>query len=140
MTVPAEYESASQDFERLLLDARDEAGLTTTNQSYTMVQGVLQVFRSRLSPSEAIRFANALPPLTCALFVTDWDLDEPVRSFGDRAAMTAEVHTVRPEHNFAPATAIHDVAVALRKQFVDSEEFEAVLVSLPPGATDFWSV
>jgi len=48
MPVPAEYQRATDDFYQLLKDARDSADLTTTNQSYTMVQGVFQVFRRRL--------------------------------------------------------------------------------------------
>ena len=56
MPVPAEYQRATDDFCKLLTDARDSAGLTTTNQAYTMVQGVLQVFRRRLELNEAIRF------------------------------------------------------------------------------------
>ena len=56
MPVPAEYQRATDDFYKLLTDARDSAGLTTTNQAYTMVQGVLQVFRRRLELNEAIRF------------------------------------------------------------------------------------
>lgn len=56
MPVPAEYQRATDDFYKLLTDARDSAGLTTTNQAYTMVQGVLQAFRRRLEVNEAIRF------------------------------------------------------------------------------------
>jgi hypothetical protein len=60
MPVPAEYQRATDDFYKLLTDARDSAGLTTTNQAYTMVQGVLRVFRRRLDVSEAIRFLSVL--------------------------------------------------------------------------------
>lgn len=48
MPVPTEYQRATDDFYQLLMDARDAAGLVTTNQAYTMVQGVFQVFRRRL--------------------------------------------------------------------------------------------
>lgn len=60
---------------RFLLDARDTAGLGSTHQAYTMVQGVLQTFRRRLEISEAIRFAGVLPPVLRAIFVADWDQD-----------------------------------------------------------------
>jgi uncharacterized protein (DUF2267 family) len=69
MPVPAEYQRATDDFYKLLTDARDSAGLTTTNQAYTMVQGVLQVFRRRLEVNEAIRFLSVLPAGMRALFV-----------------------------------------------------------------------
>lgn len=52
MTVPMELQQASKDFEKFLIDARDSSGLTTRNQTYTMVQGVLQTFRRRLDVRE----------------------------------------------------------------------------------------
>ena len=137
MPVPPEYQRASDHFFAFLADARDEASLETTNQSYTMVQGVLQTFRRRLSLADAIRFTGVLPAVVRALFVADWDPDEPQRPFGDRASMTAEVQALRPNHNFAPDTAIRDVAAALRKH-VDAPAFEALLATLPEGATEFW--
>lgn len=137
MPVPPQYQRASDDFFAFLVDARDEASLQTTNQAYTMVQGVLQTFRRRLSLPDAIRFAGVLPAGVRALFVADWDPDEPPRPFGDRAAMTAEVQALRPNHNFAPDTAIRDVAAALRRH-VDTPSFEALLATLPAGAAEFW--
>lgn len=53
--------------------------------------------------------------------------------------MTREVQSLRRDHNFAPETAIRDVAVALRNN-VDRKAFDQALASLPPGATEFWSV
>lgn len=137
MPVPPEYQRASDHFFAFLADARDEAGLSTVNQAYTMVQGVLQTFRRRLSLADAIRFTGVLPAGVRALFVADWDPDEPQRPFGDRAAMAAEVQALRPNHNFAPDTAIRDVAAALRKH-VDAPSFDALLAALPAGPVEFW--
>jgi uncharacterized protein (DUF2267 family) len=103
-----------------------------------MTQGVLQAFRRRLSVKDAVDFANVLPVCLRALFVTDWDLDEPVKGFGERGAMTEEVRSLRAEHNFSPDTAIRDVARALRRH-VDEDKFDQVLSRLPPGAIEFWN-
>ena len=137
MPVPVEYKRASMTFEQFMLDARDLSGLATTHQTYTMVQGVFQTFRRRLDVREAIRFANVLPPVLRALFVADWDLDEPRRPFADRAILTREVQSLRPDHNFAPPSSIHDVAAALRKN-IDQAALDRVLARLPTGAQDFW--
>jgi len=137
MPVPPQYQRATDDFFAFLAEARDQAGLSTVNQSYTMVQGVLQTFRRRLSLADAIRFAGVLPAVVRAVFVADWDPDEARQPFGDRAAMTAEVLALRPNHNFSPDTAIRDVAAALRRH-VDVPAFEAMLASLPEGAAEFW--
>lgn len=137
MTIPLELQRAQAEFEEFLADARDISGLATRNQTYTMVQGVLQAFRRRLELRDAIRFASALPPLLRAAFVADWDPEEARRPFGDRAAMTREVQDLRRDHNLAPDTAIGDVAAALRRH-VDGAAFDAVLATLPHGAADFW--
>ena len=139
MPVPSEYQRATDDFYKLLTDVRDSAGLTTTNQAYTVLQGVFQVFRRRLDLKDAVRFLSVLPVGARALFVADWDADEPRRDFEDRSLMTREVQALRAEHNYAPETAIRDVAVALRRN-VDQTAFESVFPMLPRGATEFWQV
>lgn len=139
MPVPAEYERASAQFYEYLVDARDTAGLWSTHVTYTMTQGVFQVFRRRLSPQDAIAFANVLPICLRALFVTDWNLDEERKDFEDRETMTNEVKLLRPEHNFSTDTAIRDVAQALRRH-VDEAAFDAILARLPDGAVEFWAV
>ena len=137
MPVPSEYQRASQDFTKFLLDAREVSGLTTTHQVYTMVQGVLQVFRRRLDVKDAVLFANVLPPVLRAIFVADWDTDEPKHQFEDRAVMTKEVQALRADHNFATETAIRDVAIALRRN-VNEAALDLVLARLPEGAVQFW--
>ncbi|WP_034854727.1 DUF2267 domain-containing protein [Sinorhizobium sojae] len=132
-----EYRKASADFERFILDARDIAALQTTNQAYTMVQAVLQTFRRRLEMSDALLFANALPPVLRAIFIDDWDLEEPIVPFSGRLAMTREVQAFRGDHNVSPDTAIADVAAALRRN-VDEAVLDRALARLPEGAVDFW--
>lgn len=137
MPVPVEYQRATDFFYKFLEDARDASGLVTTHQAYTMVQGVLQTFRRRLSLSDAIRFASILPAAVRGLFVADWDVTEPIKQFEDRVSMTKEIQSLRSDHNFSPDSAIRAVAVALRKN-VDEAAFERVLASLPSGAFEFW--
>ena len=137
MTIPSEYQRASVEFERFIVDARDIAGLNTTNMAWSMVVGVLFTFRRRITVVEVLRFAAVLPPILRAIFVSKWDPEEPPCSFGTREAMTREVQSLRSEHNFAPNSAIHSVALALRRH-VDVEEFESVVGTMPVGAADYW--
>jgi len=55
------------------------------------------------------------------------------------AIMTKEVQGLRSEHNFAPETAIRDVAIALRRN-LDQAVFDRVLATVPQGATQFWQL
>lgn len=135
--MPPEYRRASEHFLEFLVDARDTAALQTTHQAYTMVQGVLRTFRRRLDLDDAIRFADVLPPVLRAIFVADWDPDEPRRPFENRESMVREVQALRPHHNYAPDSAIRYVARALRRH-VDERRLDRVLATLPEGAERFW--
>jgi len=139
MPIPSAYQRASLDFDKFMVDARDIAGLATTNMAWNMVVGVLHTFRRRLNVKEAVRFADVLPPVLRAIFVADWNTDEPSLPFDERSAMTREVQSLRAAHNFAPDTAIHDVAMALRRN-INEEDLDRVLAGLPQGAADFWRV
>lgn len=135
---PAEYQRATDDFYDYLQTVRDIALFTDSHPPYTITQAVFQVFRRRLSLPDAIRFAQVLPVGLRALFVADWDPDEPRRVFGSRDDMTRELHELRPEHNYSGDTSISDVAKALRLH-VDEVAFEATLATLPAGAVEFWA-
>lgn len=137
MPMPPDYQHAAADFDRFLEIARDNAGLATRNQTYTMVQGVFIVFRRRLALADAIRFSQVLPALARALFVADWDVEAPPRPFEDRETLTREVQALRRHHNFAPDTCIRDVARALRA-CCDEAELDRVLAGLSREARAFW--
>lgn len=137
LTIPAEYLRASRDFERFLADLKAISLLATHNQCYAMTRAVLRTFRSHLETPQALRFADALPPVLRAIFVEAWDPAVPATPFPDRRALHAEVLAERRDHNTASDTAIADVAAALRRN-VDAAAFDAVLATLPPAAGDFW--
>lgn len=138
MPMPMEYRQASRDFDAFMEDLRDTSMLATTHQAYTMLQGVLQVFRRRLTVQQALDFADVLPPVLRAIFVSDWNVEEPQRAFASREVMSLEARELRPDHNFSTETAIADVAAALRRH-VDPNAFERAMASLPPAASDFWA-
>jgi uncharacterized protein (DUF2267 family) len=138
MPFPMEYRIASQTFDQFLADVAEETGLTTRNQAYTTAQAVFVCFRRRLSLREATAFAQILPALVRALFVQDWNTEEPRVETWERDMMTAEVRQLRMNHNFSPDTAIGDVARVTRK-YVDPAELDHCLATLPPAARAFWS-
>jgi len=138
MPLPFEYQNATLKFERFMVDARDLAGLNTTNMAWNMVVGVLHTFRRRLSIDQTLRFADLLPPVLRAIFVEGWRPGEPVAGFGSREELLAEVRALRPAHNFSPPDAIAAVAAALRRH-VDVAALERLLPTLPAGSKEFWS-
>jgi uncharacterized protein (DUF2267 family) len=139
MPPPFEYQNASMQFEQFLVDARDNAGLATTNMAWNMVVGVLHAFRRHLSIKQTVQFAGVLPPVVRALYIEGWDTDAEPTPFPSRAGLLSEVRAVRYEHNFSPEDAIAAVAKALRKH-VDHEALERVLSGFPKAAQEYWAV
>lgn len=143
MSIPVEFQHASEGFDAFLQDAQEISGLSTRNQTHTMAQAVLLAFRRRLSVADTRHFANVLRPVLRALFITDRDIEEPSEEFIDRAELTREVQDLRHDHDFSPdtaiQTAIQDVATALRRR-VDESALDRLLGQMPDGAAEFWAV
>ncbi len=139
MPVPAEYQRIHDELYQFLMDVRDIADIETTHRAYTVAQGVFQTFRRRISIENAVLFCNALPAGIRALFCADWDPFQEIIPFSTLEIMNTEVRNLRADHNFAPETAIQDVAKALWKN-TDQELLTAQLSRLPVEARYFWSV
>lgn len=136
--MPWTYRQATREWQAFLAEARLAMNLESDNATYTAVQGVLRAFRRRLTPQQAIDFAQILPSVLRALFVADWHLGEGPQPPGTRADWTAEAMALRPHHNLTPPNCIAATALALRKSVL-REDLDRVLASLPAFATDFWS-
>lgn len=61
MPYPYEYAVATQTWLDVLDAVRDETDLTTRNQAFTVMEGVLRAFRRRLEVQDSLRFADELP-------------------------------------------------------------------------------
>lgn len=138
MPMPWTYRQATREWQAFLAEARAAMDLESDNATYTAVQAVLRAFRRRLTPQQAIDFAQILPSVLRALFVADWQLVEGPVAPGTRADWTAEAMALRPHHNLTPPNCVEAVAFALRKSIL-REDLERVLATLPPFATEFWS-
>jgi len=139
MTPPVEYQQAREQWRAFLEDVRNACQFSTTNQAYTTAQGVFQTFRRRLALADAVRFATVLPGLLRALFVAEWDPEEPRRPFAAPDVLLEEARQLRPNHNFTPEGAIAHVAWAVRRR-VEPAPFARVLAALPAEAGAFWQV
>lgn len=139
MPMPWTYRHATKEWRAFLADFRERTGLISDNMAYTAVDGVLQVFRRRLTAQQGLEFASVLPAVLRAIFVKDWDVSAPPVPFADRETLTAEAKALRPHHNLTPDNAIEATAWALRR-CTHPRDLERVLAKLPPDARDFWDV
>jgi uncharacterized protein (DUF2267 family) len=138
MPMPWTYRQATREWQAFLADAKVAMNLESDNATYTAVEGVLKAFRRRLTPQQAIDFAQILPSVLRALFVADWHLDEGPLPFGKRSDWTAEAMALRPHHNLTPPNCVEATALALRKSIV-RDDLDRVLGLLPAFAAEFWS-
>ncbi|MFN4192648.1 MAG: DUF2267 domain-containing protein [Tabrizicola sp.] len=138
MPMPWTYRQATREWQAFLSDAKSAMSLESDNATYTAVEGVLRAFRRRLTPQEAIDFAQVLPSVLRALFVADWTLEDRPVPPGSRADWTAEAMALRPHHNLTPPTCVEATALALRKTVL-RRDLDRVLATLPPFAAEFWS-
>ena len=139
MPVPQQYTQASRDFDRFMIAVRDALGHDTTHQAYYSVVAVFLVFRRRVTVFQALRFADALPAVLRAIFVSDWDPHEPRLAFMSRAELTREAQAFRREHSFTPDDAINVVARVLRDH-TDPIQLDLALNDLTPEAKEYWNV
>jgi uncharacterized protein (DUF2267 family) len=137
MTLPQEYENASRDFDRFMDDLIEISMLATHHQAYAVLRGVLHAFRNHLTVEQALRFADALPPVIRALFVEDWHPRPDPPPFPSEMELIAEVRAVRKDHSLASGSSIRDVAQALRRN-VAMGDFRRVLGTLPQAAQRYW--
>lgn len=139
MPMPWTYRHASREWRGFLDDCKARMSLTSDNMAYTAVDGVFQTFRRFVTAEQGLAFATVLPSVPRAIFVADWMPDPSPPPFPDRAALTAMVKAVRPDHNLTPDNAIEATAYALRRS-VRQSDLDKVIAGLPDGAAAFWHV
>ncbi|AJE48555.1 DUF2267 domain-containing protein [Celeribacter indicus] len=141
MTMPWTYRHAQKEFRSFLADAKGRMGhvMESDNMTYTAVDGVLQVFRRRLTPPQVIAFGDAIPSLLRAMLVYNWRVDAVPLPFGTRAEMIREAQSLRKAHNITPLNVIEATAYALWRHS-SHHDLERVLAGISPEAVAFWTV
>ncbi|MBF9029252.1 DUF2267 domain-containing protein [Rhodobacterales bacterium HKCCE3408] len=139
MPMPWTYRHATREWRAFLDDVKERMSLESDNMAYTAVDGVLRTFRRRLTVEQGLAFASVLPAVLRAIFVADWDVRLPPLPFTDRDSLTAEVQSLRRNHNQTPDNAIEATAWAVRR-CTNARDFDRVLKTLPAAAAEYWRV
>ncbi|SFJ33424.1 DUF2267 domain-containing protein [Celeribacter neptunius] len=141
MPMPWTYRHSKKEFASFLKDAKDRMGhaIESDNMTYTAVDGVLQVFRRRLTPPQVIAFGDAIPSTLRAMLVYNWRVDAVPLPFGTRSEMIREVQAVRKHHNITPLNVIEATGYALWRH-CNHRDLARVLAQIGPEAVSFWHV
>lgn len=141
MPMPWSYRHSEKEFKSFLKDAKDRMGhvMESDDMTYTAVDGVLQVFRRRLTPPQVIAFGNVIPSTLRAMLVYDWTVDAVPLPFGTRSEHIREAIALRENHNLTPMTVIEATGYALWRH-CDHAGLARVLTDIGPEAVSFWEV
>jgi len=139
MTVPRDVVSGSEQFRDWLVALKERAMLGSTNQSYAMLRAVLHEVRDRLPLDEALRFADALPPLVRGIMLEAW---HPERAAGGGAAETRpsflDAVKVRLEPHQPPPDSIVEDALAVLAQRTPPNILPILSEHMPPELREAW--
>ncbi|SDF22567.1 Uncharacterized conserved protein, DUF2267 family [Celeribacter baekdonensis] len=146
MSMPWTYRHSEKEFKSFLKDAKDRMGsvLESDKMAYTVVDGVLHVFRRRLTPPQVIAFGDVLPSSLRAMLVRGWNVDAVPLPFGSRSEMIREAQELRQTRNIMPLNimplnVIEATGYALWRH-VDHRDLARVLAQIGPEAVAFWHV
>lgn len=141
MPMPWSYRHSEREFKSFIHDAKNRMGhvMESDNMAYTAVDGVLQVFRRRLTPPQVIAFGDVIPSTLRAILVYNWRVDAVPLPFGTRSELIREVRAVRQNHNMTPLYVIEATAFALWRH-CNHRDLARVLEQIGPEAEAFWDV
>ncbi|HEX7488995.1 MAG TPA: DUF2267 domain-containing protein, partial [Anaeromyxobacteraceae bacterium] len=114
MPTPQDVAYASQQFQDWLLDLRSRALLGSTHQAYAMLRAVLHEIRDRLQVDDALRFADALPPLVRGIMLERWR--PPGAAPATRPPFLDAVKSRLEPHTPPPDSVVEDVLTVLAQR------------------------
>ena len=114
-----------------LRDLRSELGdACSRQQAYSILRGVLQTLRDRLTVDEAVEFASQLPQQVRGVYFEGWEPSKVPLKF-DREEFLSNVESAATlPDDVRPADAVRATGRVLQQR-VDSGELRDVLTSLP---------
>ncbi|HEX9290823.1 MAG TPA: DUF2267 domain-containing protein [Anaeromyxobacteraceae bacterium] len=135
MTVPQDVTYASQQLQEWLLDLKQRALLGSTNGSYAMLRAVLHEARDRLLIDDALRFADALPPLVRGIMLESWHPLDAIPS--TRPPVLDAVKARLEPHHPPPESIVEDVLAVLAHR-THPHLLHAIAEHLPPEFQSQW--
>lgn len=138
MPMPFTYRHATDEFRAYLKDMRDRTLIDSDNVIYTATEAVFRSFRARLTPSQALRFADELPAVLRAMFLWRWDVEAAPLPWPDRETVRTEMMALRRDHNFCPPEMLEDVLAAIRAT-IRKPDWDRALTAIGPEAVAFWA-
>lgn len=138
MPMPWTYRHPETEWRGFLEDIREILDTPSSNVAYTAAEGVLTAFRHRLTPEEALAFADALPCVIRALFVQGWRMEKP-RPWASRDDYAAEARALRRDHNFAGERVVEAVSYGLHRA-IGADRLRKALAAIGPEAQAFWEL
>lgn len=139
MPMPYTYRHASEEWRAWLSGLRADTMVPSDNTLYTATEAVLKSFRARLTPQQALAFADLLPTVLRAIFVSGWDIDAPLQDWPDREKLRREMLAWRRHHNVSPPDLLDHLLAAIPAS-MRALDLDRVLNGIGPQAKAFWGM
>lgn len=137
MTVPTTIAHAVQQTQEWLKELRDNGGLASEAEAYSVLRAVLHQLRDRLTLGEAVDLGQQFPLIVRGIYYEGWrpsHAPEKIRSkqkFLDQVTMRLLPHQIPPE------PAVRDV-FAMLAHHCDPGEISDVIGQLPADLKELW--
>jgi len=130
MTIPADIQFASKQFDEWLGELKESAFLSTHNQGYAMLRAVLHELRDRLDVMQTAAFADGLPALIRGILYDGWrPAEAPAQLPTSHEFSDAVIRRLSP-HHVPPETIVGDV-FAMIARHTDAGRLAAALAHYP---------
>lgn len=139
MTIPADVQFASKQFDAILGALKDMAFLATHNQGFAMLRAVLHELRDHLTVEQTAAFGDALPALIRGIFYEDWHPSCDPPRFPAPNVFTEAVFRRLSPHHVPPESIVTDVFAVLARH-IDDAALKTVLDQCPDGARAMWAL
>ena len=137
MTVPATISHTVQQTQEWLKEVRDDAGLASEAEAYSVLRAVLHQLRDRLTMQEAVDLGAQLPLLVRGIYYEGWrpsQVPDKVRSRQD----FLDDLTVRLMPHRLPPEPMARTVLALLAHHCDPGEIADVIGQLPDEIKALW--
>lgn len=137
MTVPPTIAHAVQQTQEWLKALRDNGGLASEAEAYSVLRAVLHQLRDRLTLGEAVDLGQQLPLIVRGIYFEGWRPSHAPEKIRSKQKFLDQVTLRLLPHQIPPEPAVRDV-FALLAHYCDPGEISDVIGQLPDDIKELW--
>ena len=137
MSVPPTIAHALQQTQEWLKELRDNGGLASEAEAYSVLRAVLHQLRDRLTIGEAVDLGQQLPLIVRGIYYESWRPTHAPEKIRSKQKFLDQITVRLLPHPIPPEPAARDV-FALLAHHCDPGEIADVIGQLPADIKELW--